>query len=49
MYRTKKALSALPLLTINAGPRDGDKWKDRLKVAPTHDRSDADTNAWVCV
>ncbi|KAJ1496276.1 ubiquitin-fold modifier-conjugating enzyme 1, partial [Baffinella frigidus] len=28
---TKKALSALPLLTINAGPRDGDKWKDRLK------------------
>jgi hypothetical protein len=29
--RTKKTLSALPLLTVNAGPRDGDKWKDRLK------------------
>eukprot|EP00287_Rhodomonas_sp_CCMP768_P006516 CAMPEP_0196736196 /NCGR_PEP_ID=MMETSP1091-20130531/14332_1 /TAXON_ID=302021 /ORGANISM="Rhodomonas sp., Strain CCMP768" /LENGTH=165 /DNA_ID=CAMNT_0042079897 /DNA_START=30 /DNA_END=527 /DNA_ORIENTATION=- len=28
---TKKTLSALPLLTVNAGPRDGDKWKDRLK------------------
>lgn len=31
MCRTKKTLSALPLLTVNAGPRDGDKWKDRLK------------------
>ena len=29
--RTKKTLSALPLLTVNAGPRDADKWKDRLK------------------
>ncbi|EKX41075.1 hypothetical protein GUITHDRAFT_74934, partial [Guillardia theta CCMP2712] len=28
---TKKTLSSLPLLTVNAGPRDGDKWKDRLK------------------
>ena len=36
VIRTKKTLSALPLLTVNAGPRDGDKWKDRLKEVPTH-------------
>ena len=34
IHRTKKTLSSLPLLTVNAGPRD-EKWKDRLKVLST--------------
>lgn len=28
---TKVTVQKIPLLTINAGPRDGDKWKSRLK------------------
>jgi hypothetical protein len=28
---TKKTLQKLPLLTVNAGPRDGDAWIQRLK------------------
>ncbi len=28
---TKKTLQKLPLLTVNAGPRDGDAWVQRLK------------------
>ncbi|XP_003387571.1 PREDICTED: ubiquitin-fold modifier-conjugating enzyme 1-like [Amphimedon queenslandica] len=28
---TKKTLAAIPLLSIRAGPRDGDKWVERLK------------------
>jgi len=28
---TKSTLQAIPLLKTNAGPRDGDRWKDRLK------------------
>lgn len=28
---TKKTLSAIPLLKTNAGPRDSDFWRDRLK------------------
>ncbi|PRP89188.1 hypothetical protein PROFUN_01908 [Planoprotostelium fungivorum] len=28
---TKATVSKLPLLTVNAGPRDGDKWIARLK------------------
>eukprot|EP00041_Stephanoeca_diplocostata_P006569 m.88644 g.88644 ORF g.88644 m.88644 type:complete len:105 (+) comp16434_c0_seq2:133-447(+) len=28
---TRKTLAAIPLHKVNAGPRDGDKWKDRLK------------------
>jgi len=29
--KTKATVAKLPLLTINAGPRDGDKWVQRLK------------------
>lgn len=28
---TKKTLAAIPLLSIKAGPRDSDKWVERLK------------------
>jgi len=28
---TKATVQKIPLLTVNAGPRDGDKWKSRLK------------------
>eukprot|EP00050_Salpingoeca_kvevrii_P018349 m.73115 g.73115 ORF g.73115 m.73115 type:complete len:175 (-) comp8024_c0_seq1:143-667(-) len=28
---TKKTLAAIPLLSVNAGPRDGEKWVARLK------------------
>lgn len=28
---TKKAVQSIPLLTIRAGPRDGDLWIQRLK------------------
>jgi len=28
---TKKTLQKIPLLTVNAGPRDGDAWVQRLK------------------
>ncbi len=34
-HSTKKTLSSLPLLTVNAGPRDAN-WKDRLKVIILH-------------
>ena len=33
--QTKKSLSQLPLLTVNAGPRDGDQWIARLKEEMT--------------
>jgi len=28
---TKEKVGKIPLLTINAGPRDKDRWEDRLK------------------
>ena len=28
---TRTTLQAIPLLRINAGPRDGDRWQARLK------------------
>ena len=27
----KKSLSGIPLLTLRAGPRDGEEWKNRCK------------------
>lgn len=32
---TKETVKKLPLLTINAGPRDKDTWGDRLKQVGT--------------
>ncbi len=28
---TKKTVQKIPLLTVNAGPRDGEQWVKRLK------------------
>jgi ufm1-conjugating enzyme 1 len=29
--KTKSSVGKIPLLSVNAGPRDKDKWEERLK------------------